>query len=137
MPTHSGNGYSGKPLYQKLGINPESRVRVINPPEDYFDILEIPFIPDTSERDKFDIIHIFQNEREELEFILQNEIKQLEQSGMLWISWQKRSSGVHSSITEDIIREVIFPLGLVDVKVCSVDKTWSALKVVIRKVNRK
>lgn len=137
MPNHSGNGYSGKPLYQKLGIKPGSRVRVINPPEDYFEILEIPFMPDTLERDKFDIIHIFRKEREELKSILQNEIKQLEQSGMLWISWPKKSSGVQSSITEDIIREVIFPLGLVDVKVCSVDKTWSALKVVVRKVNRK
>ena len=56
--------------------------------------------------------------------------------GVIWISWPKKSSGVPTSITEDVIRDVALPLGLVDVKVCAVDETWSGLKLVIRKANR-
>ncbi len=57
----------------------------------------------------------------------------IQQNGMIWISWPKKSSGVSSSVTEDTIRTVALPLGLVDVKVCAVDETWSGLKLVIRK----
>ena len=56
---------------------------------------------------------------------------------MIWVSWPKKSSGVKSDFTEDTIREVALPLGLVDIKVCAVDETWSGLKLVIRKENRK
>ena len=56
---------------------------------------------------------------------------------MIWVSWPKKSSGVSSDITEDVVREVALPLGLVDVKVCAVDETWSGLKLVIRKHLRK
>ena len=57
--------------------------------------------------------------------------------GAIWVSWPKKASGIPSEITEDTVREVALPLGLVDVKVCAVDDTWSGLKLVIRKENRK
>jgi hypothetical protein len=53
------------------------------------------------------------------------------------VSWPKKASGVRTDLTEDVIREVALPMGLVDVKVCAVDETWSGLKLVIRKMNRK
>ena len=56
---------------------------------------------------------------------------------MIWASWPKKSSGVPSEITEDVVRELALPLGLVDVKVCAIDETWSGLKLVIRRENRK
>ncbi len=56
--------------------------------------------------------------------------------GSLWIAWPKRSSGVETDITEDTLRDVILPLGLVDTKVCAIDQTWSGLRFVIRKENR-
>jgi hypothetical protein len=61
----------------------------------------------------------------------------IQPNGMIWVSWPKKSSGVSSSVTEDVIRDVALPLGLVDIKVCAVDNTWSGLKLVIRKELRK
>jgi hypothetical protein len=58
-------------------------------------------------------------------------------NGIIWVSWPKKTSGVSTDITEDKIREVALPLGLVDIKVCAVDEIWSGLKLVIRKRNRK
>jgi hypothetical protein len=60
----------------------------------------------------------------------------IKQNGSIWVSWPKKSSGIPSEVTEDTIREVALPIGLVDVKVCAVDDTWSGLKLVIRKENR-
>jgi len=59
------------------------------------------------------------------------------QDGMIWVSWPKKSSTVETDVTEDSIRERALPLGLVDVKVCAIDDTWSGLKLVIRKSHRK
>ena len=73
--------------------------------------------------------------------LLEKELKRLrgilDDAGVLWISWPKKSSGVETDITEDVIREVCLPLGFVDVKVCAVDETWSGLKLMIRRENRK
>ena len=60
----------------------------------------------------------------------------IKQNGMIWISWPKKSSKVPTDVTEDVIREIVLPLGLVDVKVCAIDEVWSGLKLVIRKENR-
>ena len=68
---------------------------------------------------------------------LKRAMTEIEQDGVVWVSWPKKSSGVQTDITEDVIREVALPMGLVDVKVCAVDETWSGLKLVIRKANRK
>lgn len=65
-----------------------------------------------------------------------NFIDRIKQDGMIWVSWPKKSAKVPTDLTEDVIREVILPLGLVDVKVCAIDEVWSGLKLVIRKENR-
>jgi hypothetical protein len=64
-------------------------------------------------------------------------MKSIKQDGMIWISWPKKTPGVATDVTEDVIRAIALPLGLVDVKVCAVDATWSGLKLVTRKELRK
>ena len=129
-------GYSGTPLAKKLGIKEAFRVKTKNAPEDYLDILEP--IPDdvtfsTTQRKDVDVWHLFTTKKIELRKQLEIAKKQIKQDGMIWVSWPKKSSGMASEITEDTIREVCLPMGLVDIKVCAVDDTWSGLKLVIRK----
>jgi hypothetical protein len=76
-------------------------------------------------------------ERKALEKELKRWRRLLADAGILWVSWPKKSSGVAADITEDVIREVCLPLGFVDVKVCAVDETWSGLKLMIRRENRR
>ncbi len=82
-------------------------------------------------------VHLFATERG----VLEKELKRLrgvvDDAGVFWVSWPKKSSGVVSDITEDVIREVSLPLGFVDIKVCAVDDTWSGLKLMIRRENRR
>ena len=61
----------------------------------------------------------------------------LSDNGAVWVSWPKKSSGISTDVTEDVIREIALPLGFVDIKVCAVDETWSGLKLMIRRENRK
>ena len=81
-------------------------------------------------------IHIFVSERKRLEKELKRLRKLIADTGTLWVSWPKKSSGLATDVTEDVIREVALPLGFVDVKVCAVDETWSGLKLMIRRENR-
>jgi hypothetical protein len=83
-----------------------------------------------------DAAHIFVTSRGELEAKLNQLMPLLEPAGMIWVSWPKRSSKVPTDITEDVIRDICLPMGLVDVKVCAVDDIWSGLKLVIRKEHR-
>jgi len=83
-----------------------------------------------------DIVHIFSTERARLKAALQTSLGKLRQDASIWVSWPKKSSKVPTDITEDTIREVALPMGLVDIKVCAVDEVWSGLKLVIRKENR-
>ena len=133
-------GYSGTPLAVKLGIKPGFRIKAKNAPKNYPALLG-PLPDETSIstrfRDKIDLFHLFTKSRSELSKQLRNCMSQIRQDGMIWVSWPKKSSGVESDVTEDTIREIALPLGLVDVKVCAVDETWSGLKLVIRKRNRK
>ena len=84
-----------------------------------------------------DLRHIFSRSCAELRKQLAASLNEIRQDGMIWVSWPKKSSGVSSEITEDVVRELALPLGLVDVKVCAVDETWSGLNLVIRRENRK
>jgi hypothetical protein len=84
-----------------------------------------------------DIVHIFSTKEEELSKALRTCLEKMRPDGMIWVSWPKKSSKVPTDVTEDTIREVALPLGLVDIKVCAVDDVWSGLKLVIRKENRK
>ena len=134
------HGYSGKELAQKLGIKPWTRIKTRNAPPNYEQLLGA--VPDNVQisarlRRPVDMVHIFSIARSHLLAELRGALEDIEQDGALWVSWPKKSSGVRTDITEDVIREVALPLGLVDVKVCAVDETWSGLKLVIRKANRR
>lgn len=133
-------GYSGTPLWKKLGLKPRFRVKVKNAPVDYLSMLE-PLPDDVAVsrrlRAPVDLWHMFSTSRSELERQLSTCVNEIRQDGMIWVSWPKKSSGVSSDITEDVIRKLALPLGLVDVKVCAINEIWSGLKLVIRRENRK
>ena len=84
-----------------------------------------------------DLIHFFTAEAKQLALKLPKFLRKIAPSGTIWVSWPKRASKVPTDITEDTIRHVALPLGLVDIKVCAVDDTWSGLKLVIRLENRR
>ncbi len=83
-----------------------------------------------------DAAHVFVTSRTALEDAVRRLLPLLAASGFLWISWPKKASRVPTDVTEDVIRDVILPLGLVDVKVCAIDATWSGLKLMIRRDRR-
>lgn len=133
-------GYSGTPLAQKLGIKPGASVVALNAPTNYRKLLG-KFTNDVKFKNRVsahaDFIHFFTNRRSELEKQLSRLRKEIAHSGTVWVSWPKKSSSVATDITEDTIRDVALPLGFVDVKVCAVDETWSGLKLMIRREERK
>jgi hypothetical protein len=132
-------GYSGTPLAKKLGIKEGFYVYVINAPANFIDLLR-PLPPNVEivdvSRKNADVAHLFTNDHTDLQKTLSELRKTIRQDGAIWVSWYKKASKLPTEITEDLIREVAFPLGLVDVKVCAVDENWSGLKLVIRKENR-
>ena len=133
-------GYSGTPLVKKLGLAEGQRAFIEKPPDGYFALLaplpeNVEFVPRMA--GKLDFIQLFVREASRLRERLPAYLDKLDPDGTIWISWPKKASKVPTDITEDTIREVALPLGLVDVKVCAVDETWSGLKLVIRKELRK
>ena len=132
-------GYSGKPLYEKLGIKPGHRVCVIDTPEDYTTLIEgdVPGARfTTNTRLTADIVHIFATKSRVLQKELPRLLKMVFPDGAIWVSWPKKSSGVETDITEQTIRDVALPMGLVDIKVCAVNEVWSGLKLVVRRDRR-
>jgi hypothetical protein len=132
-------GYSGTPLPKKLGIKYGQAVAFLRSPPGFHNNLGT--IPEgVSVRDRargtLDVIVFFVKRRAELEQRLDRLVSALDPAGGLWIAWPKRSSGVYTDITEDVVREVALPRGLVDNKVCAIDETWSGLRLVIRVENR-
>jgi hypothetical protein len=129
------DGYSGKPLWQKLGLKPRLRIRVENPPREYADIVGLEPIELilVGPQDEFDFAHVFVTRRSTLDASVERLSHRLPANGVLWISWPKKSSKLSCDITEDTIRMIALPRGLVDIKVCAVDSTWSGLKLVWRK----
>ena len=129
-------GYSGTPLGRKLGLKEEMRVVLVNPPRDYATLVA-PVPPGVTFSTRLSagvgMVHVFATERGKLRQALEAAVPKLARDGMIWVSWPKKSARVPTDITEDTIREVAFPLGLVDIKVCAVDEVWSGLKLVIRK----
>ena len=133
-------GYSLTPLPQKLGIKSGTIVFAIDAPDDYRKLLgKIPNGVNFTTRltGKSNFIHLFVKERRALQKHLQALRQKIANDAVLWVSWPKKSSGVTSDVTEDVIRTVALPLGFVDVKVCAIDETWSGLKLMIRRENRK
>ncbi len=129
-------GYSGTPLAKKLGIAAGSKVYVWQAPEQYRAWLAplpdgVQFQPRLSA--DTDLIHLFCDRREPLAGKLTTMRDAMRADAALWVSWPKKASRVPTDITEDTIRELCLPIGLVDVKVCAVSEVWSGLKLVIRK----
>ncbi len=133
-------GYSGTPLASKLGIKPGMIIHVVNAPGDYVALVD-PFPENvvilSRAEHELDLVHVFTESRSELGALLKTFQKKIKQSGIIWVSWPKKSSGIPSEVSENTVREIALPLGLVDIKVCAVDETWSGLKLVIRKENRR
>jgi hypothetical protein len=133
-------GYSGTPLPQKLGIKPGLSVVTINTPTNYRRLLGtipegVTFFDRLKPESSF--VHVFIKRRSELEKKLSILREKIADTGTIWVSWPKRSSGVSTDVTEDVVRAVALPLGFVDVKVCAIDETWSGLKLMVRRRNRK
>ena len=131
-------GYSGKPIWQKLGLAAEKRVLVRGAPSDYAAIVGLRAAELTlaSPRGAFDIAHVFATSAKALDKEINAIAKCLSATGVIWVSWPKKSAKVATDITEDTVRSIALPLGLVDVKVCAVDAVWSGLKLVWRRDRR-
>jgi hypothetical protein len=132
-------GYSGTPLAKKLGIKPGFRVELINAPDYYLNLFtdlppDLVFSHYPDELKNF--IHVFVDHRATYFEILPRIKEQIVPNGIIWISWPKKASKVPTDLNENIIRNYALETGLVDVKVCAVDETWSGLKLVIRLVDR-
>lgn len=130
----STSGYSNTPLAKKLGYKPGFSVAILNAPDHYMELLEeLPEDLELSKdsKSKKDLIHLFTKEGDQLAVALPKLRNQLKEDGMLWVSWPKKSSGVASDLDGNAIRALGLSHGLVDIKVCAVDDTWSGLKFVI------
>jgi hypothetical protein len=127
-------GYSGTPLLKKLGINPEHKLFLINEHRNYFDLLELNISDQFCKKNESaDFVHLFVKKNKEFE----TEMKKLKTvikknpNITIWVSWYKKSAGIATDITEDVIRNFALKNGLVDVKVCAVSDVWSGLKLVV------
>jgi hypothetical protein len=130
-----GSGYSPRALVEKLGIKPGTRIAVLDAPRGYRATLgPLPAGVTVRKvaRGPLPMIQYFVTRRARLEARLPTLLRALAPGGALWISWPKKASGVTTDMTEDMIRAVALPSGLVDVKVCAIDETWSGLKLVRR-----
>ncbi len=132
-------GYSGTPLTTKLGIKPAHVVGVVNAPDSFVPLLDP--LPDsvtivTGVRARRDVVVAFFVQRAEFERKLAAMKKAIFPAGSLWIAWPKKASKVPTDITEDVVRAVALPTGLVDIKVCAIDDVWSGLRLVVRKERR-
>jgi len=129
-------GYSGTPLARKLGINSGARVLAVNPPHDYHDLLA-PLPEGVVFENRLSkltgIVHLFSLQKARMAAELEKLRGSIRPDAAVWVSWPKKAAKVSTDITEDTIREVALPLGLVDIKVCAVNEVWSGLKLVIRK----
>ena len=131
-------GYSGTPLVKKLGIKPGFNIAFVNAPEGYANELDLPTNVSINTRSSkpLDFAQLFVKSEKKLKTKFSEYAKRLNASGMLWVSWPKKSSGVSTDLSENIVREIGLAAGLVDVKICAVDEVWSGLKFVFRLEDR-
>jgi hypothetical protein len=127
-------GYSGTPLTKKLGIGPLLKLRLIHPPDNYFQLLETDVSKQVCPaRDVPDWVHVFADTAKQFEKSM-NALKPLWAENtriVIWVSWYKKSAGIPTDLTENIIRDYALRNGLVDIKVCAVSELWSGLKLVV------
>jgi hypothetical protein len=133
-------GYSGKPLGVKLGIAPGKRLATGAAPEQFATLVsplpagtKIADVARSKSDAVFDIIVLFVRGESELCARLPKAEQRLDPDGALWVAWPKKTSGMRTDMTEDRVRAVALPRGLVDNKVCAIDETWSGLRLVWRK----
>lgn len=129
-------GYSGTPLPKKLGIKEGTCFAARSAPDGFADVL-VP-LPETAVwkkqvRPGLDVVIAFFTRRARLNSEWSKLTAAVAPNGAVWVAWPKKSSGVSTDITEDVLREDLLPTGWVDVKVCAVDQTWSGLRFVLRK----
>jgi hypothetical protein len=133
-------GYFGKPLSQKLGLKPGFRIFVEGAPADYRRLVgELPEGATIAARaaPPLDMVHVFATEAKGLAAKL-SRYRELvaPAAGMIWVSWPKKASGVKCDLSDVVVRDLALPLGLVDIKVCAIDSTWSGLKFVVPREQR-
>jgi hypothetical protein len=127
-------GYSGTPLLKKLGIKEANKVKLINAPKNYMELLKDDIHKQLVDKiQEADFVHLFVISKTEIKKEFTKIIHQAKDGLAIWISWHKKSSGIATDVTEDVIREIVLPTGWVDVKVCAVSDIWSGLKIVKRK----
>ena len=124
-------GYSGTPLLKKLGIKESMRVLLVHEPENYFELIEKDISVQLCSKDeKPDFIHLFVKTKKGFETGMSKLKLSLKPSTTIWVSWYKKSAGIPTDVTEDVIRNYALQNDLVDIKVCAVSNTWSGLKLV-------
>ncbi|WP_370675997.1 DUF3052 family protein [Pleomorphomonas sp. PLEO] len=135
-------GYSGTPLSRKLGLRDGQRVAFIGLPSDlgwltsaagFAEVALESGVDGFGPARPLDVIHLFTARRSSLEDGLQDLMNSITPDGMIWVSWPKKASKVVTDVTEDVVRELALPIGLVDVKVCAIDEVWSGLKLMVRR----
>ncbi len=127
---------SNKSLKEKLGLKEGMSTHFSHAPTEYFDEIGGNVFSHRPDDDGvFDFIHAFFTEKDQLIASSQILVSKLADNGMLWISWPKKSSGVKTDISDQDLRDILLPLGVVDVKVCAVTDIWSGLKFVWRKTS--
>lgn len=134
MTKPDNHGYSGKPLFRKLGLKPGMVCWPIHAPPHYFDLIQgATGVEYLTAAGPANIVHLFCSNRTALKDHYKVALENVVPKGMFWVSWPKKSSSKFVDLTEDGIRELILPTGWVDVKVCAVDQDWSGLKFLRRK----
>jgi hypothetical protein len=134
MAKQPSSGYSGTPLVKKLGIAPGARMLVRNEPKGYWDwVSPLPegVVTKTRAATGLNFVHLFVTKQSAYKKEVLAARRSIVPAGMIWISWPKKSSGVATDLDENVIRDFALKNGLVDIKVCAVDETWSGLKLVI------
>lgn len=132
-------GYSGTPLAKKLGIKQGFKIRLFNQPDYYYDLFsDLPTNIEElkDKKSKKDFIHYFAKNTAQLNKDIKQLRQEIEENGMIWVSWYKKSAKIETDLNENIIRDIALNNGLVDVKVCAIDEIWSGLKLVIRLKDR-
>ncbi len=131
-------GYSKTPLIKKLGITDFQKVLLINAPDNYNDLIKKDISKLLCQRnEKPDFIHLFVITRNDFEKQMKKIFRRIPNETIIWVSWYKKSSGLITDITEDVIRNYALQNNLVDVKVCAVTEIWSGLKLVVPLSKRK
>jgi hypothetical protein len=131
-------GYSRTPLEKKLGIKPESNIFIMNPPDNLFSILELPAGITLNSRSQrlIDFALLFVRTERDISKQFGKLASRLKADGILWVAWPKKSSGVETDLSFNLVQRIGLETGLVDTKICAIDETWSGLKFVFRLKDR-